>query len=94
MLQPRLLRPVLGSRHVRVHRAAVDVLADDVAVAGMTGDLLDEVKQHPTNFPRVEILLEERRIFRDRYLLTEIGNAGDHRLGVTATFDALRRSRA
>jgi hypothetical protein len=35
---------MLGGRHDRVHRSAVDVLAQDVGMAGVTGDLLHYVQ--------------------------------------------------
>src|SRR4051794_19819008 len=50
-LDPRRFWPAFGTGHELVHRCSVDGLSHDVGVTGVTGDLLDDVEQDPSNRP-------------------------------------------
>src|ERR1700731_2409032 len=60
------LRPFLQRRHQLVHRCAVDGLADEVCVAGVAGQLLDEGERPPPHPPVVDVLREPRDLVRHR----------------------------
>ena len=66
-----------------VHRGAVDGLADDVALPGVPGQLLDHVEDHPAHGPRLDVLREPRRVARHGHRRVEVGRLDEsQRLGV------------
>ena len=81
-LEPRRRRPALGRGHERERGRAVDRLADDVGVAGMTGGLADEMHEHPPYRPRVEVVGVPRHALRHGHRLTEIVDGAHDRFGL------------
>ena len=63
---PRRARPTLGRGHQRERRCAVDRLADDVRMAGVTGRFLNEMEQDPAHGPRVDVVREPGHVLRHR----------------------------
>ena len=92
-LHPGAGGPALGGGHDGVGGTTVDRFADQVGVAGVAGDLLDDVQEDPAHRPGVEVLRVPRHALGHRDGLAEVGDAGHHPVGLGGDLVVERRGR-
>src|SRR3954466_7597499 len=59
-LDPLGLRPTFSTGHQGVHRRPVELLTDNVGVAGMPGEFLDQMEKNPSRLVSLGMVGEPR----------------------------------